>query len=47
MHQVVSNIMNNGLIEGWTQAYSASKCIKTGKIVGVGIYCTPKIEIAQ
>ena len=39
--------MNGGLIEGWGQAYERSKYLKTGQIVGKGIYCTPKIETAK
>jgi hypothetical protein len=47
MHKVVSNIMNDGLIEGANQAYATDKCRKTGKTVGVGIYCTPNLETAR
>ena len=47
MHQVVSNIMNKGLIPGLAQAYEDTKCRKTGKTIGKGIYCTPNIETAR
>ena len=47
MHQVVSNVMKNGLIEGWAQAYKGNTCRKTGQTVGIGIYCTPNIETAK
>ncbi len=47
MHQVVSNIMNEGMIPGPAQAYENGTCIKTGRIVGKGIYCTPIIETAR
>ena len=47
MHQVISNIMKFGFIEGYKQTYKDSKCLKTGKKVGVGIYCTPNIETAK
>jgi hypothetical protein len=47
MHQVISNIMKIGFIEGYKQTYKDSKCLKTGKKVGVGIYCTPNIETAK
>jgi hypothetical protein len=30
MHQVVSNVMNNGLIEGANQYHEDDKCLKTG-----------------
>jgi hypothetical protein len=47
MHQVVSNIMNDGLIPGDAQVYEDDICKKTGKKVGKGIYCTPNIETAR
>ena len=47
MHQVVSNVMNGGLIEGWLQYYQYDKCLKTGQTIGTGIYCTPLIETAK
>jgi hypothetical protein len=47
MHQVVSNIMKEGMIPGIAQAYENDKCKKTGKTVGKGIYCTPNIETAR
>jgi hypothetical protein len=47
MHQVVSNIMKEGLIPGLAQAYEDGRCTKTGRIVGKGIYCTPNIETAR
>jgi hypothetical protein len=47
MHQVVSNILEDGLIEGYRQAHKNDICKKTKKRVGSGIYCTPNIETAK
>ncbi len=39
--------MNDGLIEGPGQGSKAAACIKTKRIIGVGIYCTSKIDTAK
>jgi hypothetical protein len=47
MHQIVSNIMKEGMIPGPRQVHENDKCRITGKTVGKGVYCTPSIETAR
>jgi hypothetical protein len=49
---IVSNIAIHGLkivqsSDGGRHLYADKKCIRTGKIIGEGIYCSPKIEVAE
>jgi hypothetical protein len=46
---IVSNITIMGLkiAKYGGQAYKGDKCVRTKNIIGEGIYCTPKIEIAE
>ena len=38
-------IVPGGLIPGQGPGYAGSKCVRTGLIIGNGIYCSPKIDI--
>ena len=40
-------ILQKGFIAGGGQAYAGSQCVKTGKTVGVGVYCTPGLYTAS
>ena len=40
-------ILQKGFIAGGGQACAGSKCVKTGKTVGVGVYCTPGLYTAS
>ena len=40
-------ILQKGFIAGSGQACAGSKCVKTGKTIGVGVYCTPGLYTAS
>ena len=40
-------ILNEGFKAGSRQAYSDSKCVKTGAVIGSGVYCTPGLSMAE
>jgi hypothetical protein len=40
-------ILNSGFIVGPAQAYQSDKCVKTGAVIGRGVYCTPGLGVAE
>ena len=47
VNYAIPKAVNEGLRVGSAQACARDICQRTGLIVGEGIYCTPKIEVAE